>query len=158
LTRVMYISTLRFLDAGAPAMAVGEAVSRVGCFCAGCCYGRTWNGPWSVVFPAYSYAAVDQRYQGVLSSTSAHSLPVHPVQLYGVVLMSLLAWVLVRCLRKPHHDGLIFFLFLIGYGAYRLAIIPFRVEVLASMEVFSVMFIIAGIVGLVWSRRLRATA
>lgn len=153
LTRVMHISTLRFLDSGAPAMAIGEAVSRVGCFCAGCCYGRTWNGPWSVVFPAYSFATADQRNQGLLDSTSTHSLPVHPVQLYGVILMSLLAWVLVWRFRKPHNDGLIFFLFLIGYGAYRLVIIPFRVEALASMKLFSVVFIAVGMLGLVWSRR-----
>lgn len=158
LTRVMHIPTLRFLDGGAPAIAVGEALSRVGCFCAGCCYGRTWNGPWSVVFPGESFAAMDQRYRGILDSTMSHSLPVHPVQIYGVILMALLAWVLVRRFRQPHREGVIFFLLLIGYGAYRLAITPFRVEALESMKLFSVAFVAAGILGLTWSKRPRPSA
>ena len=50
LTRVMNIPTLRFLDGGAPAIAAGEAVSRVGCFAVGCCYGESWHVALSVVF------------------------------------------------------------------------------------------------------------
>jgi phosphatidylglycerol:prolipoprotein diacylglycerol transferase len=158
LTNVMHISTLRFLDAGAPAIAVGEALSRVGCFCAGCCYGETWNGAWSVVFPGDSFAAADQRRRGLLDSTITHSLPVHPVQIYGVILMVLLTWALIQRFHRPHHNGDIFFLLLIGYGAYRLAITPFRVEVLASMKLFSVVFITTGILGLIWNERLGSTA
>lgn len=153
LTRLMHLPTLRFLDAGAPAIALGEGVSRMGCFAAGCCYGKPWNGPWAVVFPANSFAATDERYRGLLGSGSTHSLPVHPVQVYGVILMAFLLWILLRQFRKPHSDGDIFFLLLIGYGAYRLAIAAFRAEALVSMQVFSVIFIVAGILGLLWSRR-----
>jgi len=158
LTRAMHISTLRFLDAGAPGIAVGEAISRVGCFCAGCCYGETWNGPWAVVFPGGSFAAEDQRRRSVIDSTTAHSLPVHPVQLYGVIITALLTWVLIRRFRRRHQKGEVFFLLLIGYGAYRLAITPFRVEALPSMKLFSAIFIAAGILGLVWSGHARKPA
>jgi phosphatidylglycerol---prolipoprotein diacylglyceryl transferase len=158
LTRILHVPSLRFLDAGAPALAIGEAVSRVGCFCAGCCYGETWNGPWSVVFPGESFAAMDQRYRGVLDGTRTDSLPVHPVQIYAVVLMGLLAWALIRRFGKAHRDGTLFFLFLIGYGTYRLAIAPFRVEALASMKLFSVIFIAAGILGMFRTERPRAMA
>lgn len=157
MTRVMHIPTLRFLDAGAPAIAVGEGVSRIGCFSAGCCYGKPWNGPWAVVFPSNSFAAMDQRYRGILDSGSAHSLAVHPAQIYGVILMVLLTWGLIWRFQRPHSDGTVFWLLLIGYGAYRLAITPFRTEVLASMEAFSAVFIAAGFLGLLWSKRTNPT-
>jgi phosphatidylglycerol---prolipoprotein diacylglyceryl transferase len=158
MTRMMHISTLRFLDAGAPAMAAGEGVSRIGCFFAGCCYGKPWSGPWAVVFPPDSFAAIDQRYRGMLAAGSSHSLAVHPVQIYGVVLMALLTWGLIRKFLQPHTDGTIFWFLLIGYGTYRLAIIPFRTEVLTNMEIFSTLFIAAGILGLLWRNRATATA
>jgi phosphatidylglycerol:prolipoprotein diacylglycerol transferase len=158
LTRLLQIPTLRFLDAGAPAIAVGEAISRIGCFAAGCCYGRPWHGPWAVVFPGNSFAATDERYRGLLGSGSSHSLPVHPVQLYAVVVMGFLTWMLIRKFQKPHSDGSVFFLLLIAYGVYRLFIAAFRVEVLLSMELFSLIFILAGTMGLLWSKRTRPAA
>jgi phosphatidylglycerol:prolipoprotein diacylglycerol transferase len=158
MTRLMHIPTLRFLDAGAPAVAVGEGTSRIGCFSAGCCYGKMWSGPWAVVFPSNSFAAMDQRYRGILAGGSAHSLAVHPVQIYGMILMTLLAWALIWRFQRPHADGTIIWLLLIGYGAYRLAITPFRTEVLMSMELFSVVFIAAGFVGLLWRTRTIPTA
>jgi prolipoprotein diacylglyceryltransferase len=117
-----------------------------------------WSGPWAVVFPSNSFAAMDQRYRGILAGGSAHSLAVHPVQIYGMILMTLLAWALIWRFQRPHADGTIIWLLLIGYGAYRLAITPFRTEVLMSMELFSVVFIAAGFVGLLWRTRTIPTA
>ena len=39
------------LDALAPAGILALAIGRVGCFLAGCCYGRPSDLPWAVVFP-----------------------------------------------------------------------------------------------------------
>jgi phosphatidylglycerol:prolipoprotein diacylglycerol transferase len=39
------------LDALAPAALLALAVGRLGCFLAGCCYGRPTSLPWGVVFP-----------------------------------------------------------------------------------------------------------
>jgi phosphatidylglycerol---prolipoprotein diacylglyceryl transferase len=154
-TRALHLSTLSFLDAGAPAVALGEALSRIGCFCAGCCYGEAWSGPWGVVFPGDSFAAQDQRIRGVLTSTMTHSLSVHPVQLYGTILMSLLTWALVRQYRRRPRPGTVFFLLLIGYGTYRLALAPFRVDALDSMKLFSLAFIVVGAAGWLWMRPAR---
>ena len=158
MTRLLGIPAGRFLDAAAPAIAVGEGVSRVGCFAAGCCYGKSWNGPWAVIFPANSFTAIDQRYRGILDSSTSHSLAVHPVQLYGVLLMVLFTAFLIRQILQPHRDGVVFFWLLIGYGAYRLVIILFREEVLRSTVLFSIMFIVAGVLGLSWSKRPTAPA
>src|SRR5439155_6632806 len=80
------VSALRLLDAGAPAMALGEAMTRIGCFLNGCCYGVPWNGPLAVVFPPESFAYRDQIVRGLLASGAPHSLPVVPTQLMSSAL------------------------------------------------------------------------
>ena len=37
-------------DAFAPGIALGHVTGRLGCFAAGCCYGRATNVPWAVIF------------------------------------------------------------------------------------------------------------
>jgi phosphatidylglycerol:prolipoprotein diacylglycerol transferase len=44
--------TLEILDAIAPAGLLALGIGRLGCFLAGCCYGRPTALPWGVVFPA----------------------------------------------------------------------------------------------------------
>ena len=41
---------LRTCDVFAPGLALGHAFGRVGCFAAGCCYGKPTHVPWAVVF------------------------------------------------------------------------------------------------------------
>jgi prolipoprotein diacylglyceryltransferase len=62
---------------------------------------------------------------------------------------------LVWRFRRRAFEGEIFFSFLIAYGTLRLAMAPFRMEALASMKLFSVAFIIAGMVGIAANRERR---
>ncbi len=152
--RVTRVPLLRVLDAAGPALALGEAISRIGCFCAGCCYGVPWNGRWAVSFPVGSFAFADLRARHILFDDSASwTPPLHPVQLYATALMLLVTLALLWRFRRRAHDGEVFALFLIAYGAERLVLAPFRMEVLASMEVFSVLFIATGLIGLALARR-----
>lgn len=48
------------MDLMAPALMVGLAFGRIGCFLNGCCYGAQCELPWAVHFPYYSSAYVDQ--------------------------------------------------------------------------------------------------
>lgn len=75
----------RMADTVAPGVAVGAAVGRIGCFLNGCCFGRPCAWPWGMRFPAGSHAWARQVDDGLVSSTSAWSLPVHPTQLYSIV-------------------------------------------------------------------------
>ena len=152
-TRFVRVPLLAFLDSAAPALAVGEAVSRLGCFSAGCCYGIATAVPWAVRFPPSSMAYRDQLTAGLIAPEATLSLAVHPVQLYGFVLMMAVAVYLMRQLPRRTHDGELFFLFLIAYGAYRLAMAPLRAEALASMKLLSLAFIAAGVAGLAIRRR-----
>jgi phosphatidylglycerol:prolipoprotein diacylglycerol transferase len=147
------VSPLRFLDAGAPAMALGEAMTRVGCFLNGCCYGIPWKGPLAVVFPRESFAYADQIARGLLPAGAEHSLPVFPAQLVSSGLAWLAFFGLLRLFRRPHAEGQVFHAFLVFYGALRLGMAPLRQEALASMVVFSVGFLIVGAVGLLLGRR-----
>jgi len=147
------ISPLRFLDGGAPAMALGEAMTRIGCFLNGCCYGVSWNGPWAVRFPPGSFAYQDQIARGLLVGSAPYSLPVHPVQLYSMAIMAAVFVLLLWMVRRPHRDGVVFFTFLLAYGVLRLGMAPLRQEALASMTTFSVAFIIAGMSGLLLTRQ-----
>lgn len=143
------VAVLRLLDAGGPSILLGESVSRVGCFLAGCCYGVPWNGPWAVTFPKESFAFGDQVARGLLAPTAEHTLAVHPVQLYSTVLAFLICLWLVRAFFRRRSDGEVFCRCLIGYGGLRLVMAPLRIESLGSMKFFSVAFIVAGTAGLV---------
>jgi phosphatidylglycerol---prolipoprotein diacylglyceryl transferase len=146
------VSPLRFLDGGAPAMALGEAMTRIGCFLNGCCYGVPPTGGWAVTFPPASFAYREQVAQGLLPAGSPHTLPVHPVQLYSFAIMTVVFLWLLRILRRPHPDGEALLTFLLAYGLLRLAMAPLRAEALASMQLFSVIFVVVGGLGL-WAIR-----
>ncbi len=86
-------------DLGTPAVAIAFAVARVGCFVVGCCFGTTTGLPWAVRFPASSMPASFHSTMGWLTPPSP-SLPVHPLQLYflllGVTVAALSLWLLPR--------------------------------------------------------------
>ena len=96
---------LRMCDVAAPAVAIGAAVGRIGCFLNGCCHGSDCELPWSVRFPAGSHAWMRQINAGQIDPGDALSLPVHPTQLYsagaGLVLLGLLLQFARRRSRVP---------------------------------------------------------
>ena len=48
--RVQKVSFWKLADVLAPAVAVGQSIGRLGCFAAGCDYGKPTTGAWGVVF------------------------------------------------------------------------------------------------------------
>jgi phosphatidylglycerol---prolipoprotein diacylglyceryl transferase len=110
------------LAAAAPALAVGQAIGRIGCFLVGDDYGRASRLPWAVAFP-----------EGLPPT----DVPVHPTQLYEAIALVPLAWLLVRWHRRKKPDTLIFGAYLVGAGAIRFAIEFLRVDV-RVLGVFSV--------------------
>ncbi|MEX1367542.1 MAG: prolipoprotein diacylglyceryl transferase family protein [Nannocystaceae bacterium] len=79
-------------DVFAPAFAAGAVVERLGALLAGTGYGRVAPDlPWAIRFPAGSPPFVDHQrtLEGLLSAGAEQSLPVHPTQLYGLVLAGL---------------------------------------------------------------------
>jgi phosphatidylglycerol:prolipoprotein diacylglycerol transferase len=157
------VSFRRFLDGCTPAMALGEAVTRVGCFLAGCCYGVPTASRLGVPFPRESPVFAGQVQQGLIDFYDAHaSLPVHPTQLYAA-LFALAALVAVAILlRRGARDGVPFAVFFCGYGLFRLALFTLRADPgptlalgLASSQLASTATIVIGI-AIAWPRRRRA--
>ena len=68
--KLQKIDFVRVLDITAPALVMGHAFGRVGCFLNGCCYGKLTESCFGVVYPEASAPAF------------ADHLARHPVQLY----------------------------------------------------------------------------
>ncbi|MCZ6508406.1 MAG: prolipoprotein diacylglyceryl transferase [Acidobacteria bacterium] len=88
---------LRVFDVGAPAVAIGYAIGRVGCFLVGDDFGRATNMPWGVKFPyglPFPTTAGNMRaFGGDIDPDlpAGELLAVHPTQLYetaaGIVVL-----------------------------------------------------------------------
>ena len=102
-----------FMIVGLP---LGHAVGRIGCFLAGCCYGRPTNLPWGVTF-TNPHSLVAPELLGV---------PLHPTQLYESVANLLLFFLLAKLYTKPHKDGMILLLYVACYSFLRFTIEFFR--------------------------------
>jgi phosphatidylglycerol:prolipoprotein diacylglycerol transferase len=100
---------LPVLDALAPGGAVAHALTRLGCFAAGCCYGSRTGLPWAVTF-------TDPRAGAPLG------VPLHPAQLYEAALDLALAGWLHRELGRSAAPGGVFWRYVGGYGVIRLCV------------------------------------
>src|SRR4051812_20349509 len=78
-------------DVFAPGIALGHVVGRMGCFFAGCCFGKPTDVPWAITFHN-TYAA-----QNVGTPLN---VPLHPTQLYEAGAELLILGVLIATERK----------------------------------------------------------
>ena len=113
------ISFWKYADFFAPALALGHAIGRQGCFLAGCCYGRPLlvSAWFSVTFP-----------------TNINSLAPAGIPLYSTQLMESLGEFLIFLglawgLRRKKFDGQIFILYLMIYAGLRFVIEFFRGDI-----------------------------
>ena len=100
------------------ALALGIALTRVGCFLSGCCYGKQTALPWGVTFPPGSPAGAYERELALAERAPAVAL--HPSQLYDSFL-ALATFTLLLALRGrlARKNGMAFGLMLFCYGISR---------------------------------------
>lgn len=131
LARRRTVPVLVMADVLAPALALGHAFGRVGCYLAGCCWGcRITPGrfPGTVTYPRItgqdgrlegSWPWMDHVRHGWISSESPVSAPVVPVQLleagFNFALFGILLW-FGSAGRRP---GKVALLYLLGYSGAR---------------------------------------
>ena len=96
-------------DVFAPGIALGHAIGRLGCFAAGCCYGRPTHLPWGVAFTD-PLAQIPREWLGI---------PLHPTQLYESAVEFIVFGILYWRIAKPHPRGAIIALYLILYSTAR---------------------------------------
>jgi phosphatidylglycerol:prolipoprotein diacylglycerol transferase len=100
----------RTADVLAPGVAIGQAVGRLGCFAAGCCWGKATSVPWGVTFTDV-YAA---RAVGTPIDT-----PVHPSQLYESAAVFLIFLFLLWLAPRKRFHGQVTLAYVALYSAAR---------------------------------------
>ncbi|MET4105326.1 prolipoprotein diacylglyceryl transferase family protein [Hymenobacter sp. UYP22] len=92
-------------DAFALPMCVALTIQCVGCLLTGCCFGEPTAGGWGLTYGAGTWPYVAQTTQGTIAADAAHSLPVHPTQLYTLLLCAGVGALLVFTRHKPWPGG-----------------------------------------------------
>ncbi len=104
------IPTWKVGDLAGAALALGHGFGRIGCFLAGCCWGRTCALPWAATF-RNDYA---HNLTGIPLNEA-----LHPVQLYEAGLNFLNFFILFLVLKKKKFDGQVFALYITNYSIIR---------------------------------------
>jgi phosphatidylglycerol:prolipoprotein diacylglycerol transferase len=104
-------------DLCGPAIALGQAIGRIGCFMAGDDYGAPTQLPWAVTFTDPDAGRVGGAPLGVR---------LHPVQLYESIVCLALFAVLVRLSRRKRFDGEVILAYTSLYAIARFVLEFFR--------------------------------
>jgi len=128
------LSILRTGDLVAPALAVGYAIGRMGCFLVGDDYGRPTALPWGVAFPEGAPPSTVENLRGMFGVDIPADIPgnavltVHPTQLYEVA-MALIIFAILWSMRKtPRNAGMLFAVYLALAGVERFIVEIFRAK------------------------------
>jgi len=132
----------RVTDSLAPAIALGYAITRVGCFLNGCCFGKAAaNLPWAMCFPQSP-------------ELFPHDHLVHPTQLYASLMGFAMFGILLLLSRgnSMGREGRLFMVFLALEGIERFVMEIFRYTavdqgVLTLAQGASVLITLVGIAG-----------
>ena len=106
-------------DVCGPAIALGQAIGRIGCLMAGDDYGRPTQMPWAVTFTDPDAATIGGAPLGV---------PLHPVQAYESVVCALLFVLLIRLLRRKQFHGEVILAYTALYAVARFVLEFFRAD------------------------------
>lgn len=113
--RAMGLPVLKALDIAAPALAAAHVFGRIGCFLAGCCYGRACDAGF-----ALAVTFNDPR------SLAPKGTPLHPAQLYDAGNALLIFALLEFAGRRKKYDGQIAGAYLMLYAIGRALVETFR--------------------------------
>lgn len=128
------VDFLTVADAASPALAIGYALGRIGCFLVGDDYGRPTDSWVGIAFPKGSppTTAEELRRFGVAVDPSIPPyaiLKVHPTQIYESLAALLMFFILMRISRNAHLRGRAFGAFLLLMGIER-----FLVEIVRAKD------------------------
>ncbi|HVY37837.1 MAG TPA: prolipoprotein diacylglyceryl transferase [Polyangia bacterium] len=121
-------------DVGAPALAIGHAFGRLGCFAAGCCFGKETAARVGMSFPRGSVAFDVLRRSGDVPFGAGETPPLHPTQVYeaaGEAVIFAVLWAASPRLRR--RPGALLTLYLGLYAALRFVVEIFRGDALRGM-------------------------
>lgn len=128
----------KYADLILPSVAIAQGFGRIGCFLAGCCYGRETDSILGVVFPADAMAP--------------SGVKLLPTQLFSSAGDFLLAFVLIILAGKIKKDGYITGIYLLLYGIGRFIVEIFRndprgnIGLLSTSQFISIILVIISII------------
>jgi phosphatidylglycerol---prolipoprotein diacylglyceryl transferase len=143
-THFQRMPVIPVLDTFATALPLGHAIGRLGCFAAGCCYGKPTSLPWGVTFTNPIAARIAGTPLGV---------PMHPTELYEAAAEFLNFLILVWIGKRRTFTGQMLGTYLVLYGAERGTIEFFRGDPgrtmlfhdsVSMMQIFSVGLVLTG--------------
>ena len=105
------------VDVLAPGVVLGQSIGRLGCFAAGCCYGRTTGVAWACTFT--------DPYVHRQAGTPL-DVPLHPSQIYESLLTLGIFLVLMWIARRKQFHGQVVLAYLSLYAAGRFVLEFFR--------------------------------
>src|SRR6185503_488647 len=111
--RIRMLPIIPILAAASPALAIGHAIGRIGCFLVGDDYGRPSDLPWAVAFP-----------EGLPPTL----IRVHPTQLYESIALFVIGGGLLYLRRRAYNDRVVFGVYLVSAGMTRFLIEFVRVN------------------------------
>ena len=130
---------LKYFDLVMPSVALAQGFGRIGCFLAGCCYGRETDSALGIVFHNSSYAP--------------NGVKLLPTQLISSGLDFLLCAVLILLDRKKKGDGQIAGAYLVLYSIgrfilefYRGDLIRGNVGALTTSQFIAIFVALAGVI------------
>lgn len=130
---------LKTIDITASAVPLAHFFGRLGCFSAGCCYGKVCELPWAVTF------------KNPLSIAPTN-VPLHPTQLYESFSNLLLFIIIFTTRKKTDKTGLKTGIYLAGYGMIRFNVEFFRGDLrqfyyyFSTAQWISLIFLLIGVI------------
>ncbi len=150
--RKHHMPALATCDAFSPGLALGHAIGRVGCFAAGCCYGKETHHFWGVTFTNPVANA---------NAGTPLNIALEPTQLIESAAELIIFGILMWMFARKKFDGQIFGAYLFLYGIARFLIEflrddpgrggPYFGGALSGTQLISIGLVLAG--GIIWYLR-----
>lgn len=136
--KIKKLNFWKYFDLALPAVALAQGFGRIGCFLAGCCYGKETNSVFGIVFHHSAYAP--------------NGVKLLPTQLISSIGNFAIAGILFAMARKNRKDGRVGSMYLILYGTGRFLVEFLRddprgsVGILSTSQFISLFIVAAGII------------
>ena len=138
--RIAKLNYWRVADCMAPGIAIGYAITRIGCFLNGCCYGKHCDLPWATTFA---------------HSPDGFIANVHPTQIYASLMGLAMFGILLLLSRGQSlgRSGRLLMVFLVLEGIERFVMEIFRQPdpnfhgLLTPAQMFSIVLAVLGVLG-----------
>lgn len=108
-TRRKKLNFLAVADLFSPALALGYAITRIGCLLNGCCYGIPTKLPWGLQFH-------------IGPASDGLTPPSHPTQIYAAIMNLVIFAFLIAIEKNRKFNGQVFSSYLAMYSVYRFLI------------------------------------